>query len=49
MMRCKRAIDALWPKSELLENAMKRQNAITAPVVDEDGDAYMEDMEELND
>ena len=49
MMRCKRAIDALWPKSELLENAIKRQNAITAPVVDEDGDTYMEDMEELND
>jgi hypothetical protein len=49
MMRCKRAIDALWPKSELLENALARQNAIVAPVVDEDGDAYMEDMEELND
>ena len=50
MMRCKRAIDALWPKSELLENAVKRQNAIVIPpVVDEDGDAYMEDMEELND
>lgn len=47
MMRCKRAIDALWPKSELLENAVKRQNTITQ--VDEDGDAYMEDMEELND
>ena len=53
ILRFKKAIDALWPHSELLDKAYARQNASVAPVVvsvvDEDGDTYMEDMEELND
>ena len=55
VLRFKKAIDALWPHSELLDKAYARQNQSVAPnapvvhVVDEDGDTYMEDMEELND
>lgn len=57
ILRFKSAIDALWPHSELLDKAYARQNQSVAPnvpnvpvpIVDEDGDTYMEDMEELND
>ena len=49
ILRFKKAIDSLWPHSELLDKAYARQNLPVPPVVDEDGDTYMEDMEELND
>jgi len=49
LMRFKKVIDSLWPKSELLDRAYAKKNAMASPNVDEDGDTYMEDMEELND